>query len=437
MTARRRDGTRVTVEPSLDTLRLLYSDAPLGRRQRVADDLGPLRQTFTRFVEAEERLDPLPPGELSSMFDACIDPARSSDELLGILRALAPGNGRVGYRQVNALVDRMRDRVDGFRAKGGNALDLVPHDHAFGSGGDFCKTTHATTGACIIAAPILPICKTGTTNVTSAHGSLQITRQLGCVEATPSAAQLNMLLSSFGFAFVGLQSLGVPYVQPLRVARRRLWNEGVARLTAVAGSRASRRDRSYAVRTTSVPLDIFKIVSPNAQVLRPTHHSTGVCHASMLPYVLGVYLHLGSQGMIVHGYDGIDELSTASWDRTDLRPNNVVLDVGQAGATVAEVGPEDLGLPRSDLAGLAEEHTVRDGSQSLRDIVAGRVRGPKRDFLVANAAVLLAAGGAVTGTGTGLVDRLRAGARLAEDLVDSGAAQDNFSRLVSALGADG
>lgn len=422
---------------SIEEVRVLYSGAPPAEHRRLAARLGPLEDTFSRFLRAQEHLDPLGHDELEALFDACIDPARSSRQMLDVLRRLAPGNGRVGFREVNFLVDTMRRRVAGHLARSEVPLDLVPHDHAFGSGGDFWKTTHATTGACIISAPVLPVCKTGTTNVTSAHGSLQITRKLGYLEAAPDASRLNRLLSEFGFAFVPLQALGLPYSEPLRVARRLLWEEAVSLLASRLGGEPGAPGWQDVMRTTDVPLDIFKIVSPNAQVLHPVHHSTGVCHASMIPYVLGVYLHLGSEGMILHCYDGIDELSTASSDPDGGAPNNVIVWVGGGEVMITEVGPEELGLDRSGLAGLAEEDSVSAGSECLRDVIAGELRGPKRDFLVANSAALLVAGGKVPASPDGVAGQLREGARLAEDLIDSGAARDNFSNLLHALASHG
>jgi anthranilate phosphoribosyltransferase len=326
-------------------------------------------------------------------------------------------------------VDHLRERVARFAASSGLSLDLAPHDHAFGSGGDFRKTGHATTGACILAAPAVPICKTGTTNVTAEHGSSHVARQLGVLETVPCASRLNRQLASFGFAFVPLPSLGVPYSDALRAARRRLWRDASDALQAATTGPSGWQD---VVRTTDVPLDVFKVVSPNAQVLGPEHHTTGVCHLGMLPYVLGIYLHLGTTGLVVHCYDGVDELSNASSDPRPGAPNNLVVRMGRDQVTIAEVGPEDLGLRRCALDDIAEQPDVRDDAASFLRVLAGAETGPRRDFLVANAALLLVAAERTGAGGGDLAGDLWAGVRASEELIDSGAAHRNYRRLLQA-----
>jgi anthranilate phosphoribosyltransferase len=158
-----------------------------------------------------------------------------------------------------------------------------------------------------------------------------------------------------------------------------------------------------------------------------------VCHLSMVPYVLGIYLHLGSSGLIVHCYDGVDEICTAAAARLGIPANNLVVRVDGDRIMLAECGPEDLGLPRSSLQDLAEEGTVAESSLAQWSILAGEP-GPKRDFLVANAAVMLVAGDAVADSREDLVGALRSAARLAEHLLDSGAAHRNFADLVGTAG---
>jgi anthranilate phosphoribosyltransferase len=415
--------------PKEDVQRL-YSRASRARKHEVLSQLGPLEDVFAHFVENEERVAPLAHRDLITCFNTFFDSACDVATLVKVLKTLAPGNGQIGFRQVLVLVDELRKRVARFIENQETKLDLVPHDHAFGSGGDFSKTLHATTAAAILVAPRLRICKTGTTNVTALHGSSQAMEALGYDSPAFNVQAVNAQLIQYGFAFVALGSLGFPYSPALRAARKMLWEEATTLLQAQ--SRPGEPDWQRVFRDTSIPLDLLKIVSPNAQVLHPRHHSTGVAHLRMLPYVLGIYLHLGSEGIIVHGYDGIDEFSTASSDPSDTAPVNVLVKVEQDQVVLLEIAPEDLGLRRAPLAAIGETALSQE-TETFWQILTGAERGPRRDFVVANGALLLVAGEQVPADGYDLLDQLHAGVRIAERLIDSGVAAQNFQRLLGVL----
>jgi anthranilate phosphoribosyltransferase len=412
-------------------LQALFSEAALIGKQDVLQGLGPLERVFTLFLEYEQRLNPLATRDLLALFDSCSDPAKNAEELRDVLHALAPGNGQIGYRQVNLLTDHLRERVAAFSHKANYPFhQLLPHDHVFGSGGDFCKTIHASTAAAILAAPFIKICKTGTTNVTSYHGSAQAMLEFGYDTRTLSVTQLNNELKNFGFAFIPLSALGFPYSQALKEARGYLWHEAREQLTNICAIGAP--GWQTAMRETAIPLDIFKIVSPNAQVLHPQHHSTGVCHLNMIPYVLSLYLHLNSQGIIVYSYDGIDELTTASSNLDPQNKNNLLIWVRANDIIITECSPEDLGFTRATLHDIAEEENLSATNDDLWQIITGRMRGPKRDFLVANAALLLVAAEYMPASSGDMIDQLRLAVQLIEAQIDSGQAGENFHHVLEA-----
>jgi anthranilate phosphoribosyltransferase len=223
------------------------------------------------------------------------------------------------------IVDNLRTRLRKYLQYKGYTLDLIPHDHAFGSGGDFIKTIHATTSASIVVAPLMTMCKTGTINVTSLHGSDQAMTEIGYNQISIKPYLLKDLLVKYNFAFVSLGDMGLPYSDVLKKARKKLWEKNLEEIN----SRYRPEDNNWqkVVRNLNIPqvIDIFKIVTPNAQILNPVHHSTGVCHLKMIPYIIGVYLHLNSSGIICHCYDGIDEVSNASVTLLGDNPNNLIV----------------------------------------------------------------------------------------------------------------
>jgi anthranilate phosphoribosyltransferase len=411
-------------------LQALYSaEAPLSYKQDVLQGLGPLKHVFTLFLEHEQQLAPMATSELTGLFERCSDQTRSAAELLDVLRQLAPGNGRIGYQQVNILTDHLRKRIAAFLHQNNHAFDqLLPHDHVFGSGGDFCKTIHASTAAAILASPFIKICKTGTTNVTSYHGSAQAMLEFGYDTKKLSINQMNNELERFGFAFVPLSALGFPYSPALKEARGLLWEE--AREVLVRKSEIGGPDWQTAMWETAIPLDIFKIVSPNAQVLNPLHHSTGVCHPHMIPYVLSLFLHLNTQGMIVYSYDGIDELATASSNLDARNHNNLLIWVRADDIIIMECSPEDLGFTRAHLNEIAEEENLSATNHDLWQVITGKERGPKYDFLVANAALLLVAAEYPPASRGDLIERLQAAVQLIKENISSAQAGNNFHQLL-------
>ncbi len=212
---------------SKQDFRLLYSRGFISEKRKILERLGILEQVFEKFIDAENNTEPIKNAELIELFDSCSDNTKNIEELTKTLLKISPGNGTIGFSQVNFLVDYLRKKVWKYLQDKRYNLDLTPHDHAFGSGGDFIKTIHATTHASIIAAPLVTICKTGTGNVTSPHGSSQAMIELGYNHIQVHPSSLKELLASYNFAFVSLADLGFPYSDKLREARKQLWHQNV------------------------------------------------------------------------------------------------------------------------------------------------------------------------------------------------------------------
>ncbi len=416
---------------SKQDLNALYWGDSLEQQQSVLDQLGSLKPVFAQFIANERCLIPLPDLEVIRLFDQCsnlkeisakADRSQIPYELQSILKKLSPGNGKIGFRQVNLLVDHLRAKVQDFVHQNYGRINLIPHDHAFGSGGDFVKTLHATTWASVIAAPLVKICKTGTQNVTSLHGSQQAIAGIQYQEPTLNSDHLNHLLQDYGFVFLSLASFGFPYSNSLRQAREILWKE--ARLLIELNYQKT-RNWQQAVQDSKITIDIMKVVSPNAQVLNPRRHSTGVPHLSMLPYVLGIYLHLGTQGIISHCYDGIDELSNAMSDPKSNQPNNLVIKVETDQIQIAEFFPEDIGLERANLDEIGEESITRE-VKDFWEILVGKQRSSRQDYLLANVAAILVASQEVNHPNADLLSQLQKGVLIGRDLIESQVSYHTF-----------
>jgi anthranilate synthase/phosphoribosyltransferase len=253
-----------------------------------------------------------------------------------------------------------------------------------GTGGDGSGTFNiSTTAAFVVAGAGQPVAKHGNRSVSSRCGSADVLEALGVnLELTPD--QVAACVDEVGIGFL--------FALRLHPAMKH-----------AIGPR-----RELGVRT------IFNLLGPLTNPAGAPAQVMGVYDPAWtepLAQVLGV---LGSQAaFVVHGADGLDELSTTGPNRVsalrDGRVETITLD------------PADLGFARaraSDLSGgSAEENAV-----ITRGILSGTLNGARRDVVVLNAAAALVAGGRSK--------TLREGIRQAKHSLDSGAALQTLDRLI-------
>jgi anthranilate phosphoribosyltransferase len=125
---------------------------------------------------------------------------------------------------------------------------------------------------------------------------------------------------------------------------------------------------------------------------------------------------MGSQGAyVVHGYyetgAGLDELTTTGPSRISWLHNGII--------ESSEFDPAELGFERATLADL-QGSDAETNAQIARDILSGKLTGPKRDVVLLNAAAALSAASG----------DLAQGLARATDSLESGAAADTLRRYV-------
>jgi anthranilate phosphoribosyltransferase len=116
--------------------------------------------------------------------------------------------------------------------------------------------------------------------------------------------------------------------------------------------------------------------------------------------------------MVVHGEDGMDELSTTS--------PTLVWDISPEGVRTYRCEPGELGMARASLRDLAGGDS-EENARIIKDEVLGGRKGPYRDIAVLNAAAAILV--------AGRAGDLREGISLAEGSIDSGAALGKLERL--------
>ncbi|NYE75547.1 anthranilate phosphoribosyltransferase [Microlunatus parietis] len=154
---------------------------------------------------------------------------------------------------------------------------------------------------------------------------------------------------------------------------------------------------------------IFNLAAPLINPARPEHPVIGVADAGRVRMLAETLQRLGRRGLVVHGHDGLDKLTT-----TDV---SEVWIVREDSLQQLVFDPTALGLPRAgptDLRGA----TAAENAERARAVLSGR-RGPLRDAVVLNAAAVIVAGDV---TRTDFETRLEGGIRQAEEAIDRGSA---------------
>lgn len=259
-----------------------------------------------------------------------------------------------------------------------------------GTGGDQIKTFNiSTTAAFIVAGAGVPVAKHGNRSVTSKSGSADVLEKLGLnLNIEPGKVEEAIEKIGIGFMFA-------PVFHPA--------------MKNVAGPR-----KELGIRT------VFNILGPLTNPANARAQVIGVYEASLVEKIAEVLKGLGlEEAMVVHGLDGLDEISTIGITRIAWLRNGEV--------KIMELTPRDLGVKKAspeDIAGLNPE----ESAELTFKILAGLTdRGdPKMDIALINAAAgIIVAGKA---------EDFSYAMELAEESIKSGAAYKKLKELICFCG---
>lgn len=260
-----------------------------------------------------------------------------------------------------------------------SALDIV------GTGGDLHHTFNiSTTAAFIIAGAGAKVAKHGNRSVSSKSGSADVLERLG-VKIDLSPDRVKEIVDAVGVAFM----FAPVFHKSMRFA-------------------ATPR-REVGLRS------VFNILGPLANPAATEYILMGVFDEALVEPLGKVLLNLGIKGgMVVHGLDGLDEVSTTS--------ETLVCEIKDGKIRKYIIRGEDYGLAKAELGMLVGGDSLENSRISL-DILGG-AKGPKRDIVVFNSACALYI--------RGIAKSIDEGVRLAEDSIDSGKALKKLQELIKA-----
>ena len=279
--------------------------------------------------------------------------------------------------EVVGAVRAMRAAMQTIRAPE-NAIDLC------GTGGDGLGTLNVSTAAAfVVAACGVPVAKHGNRNMSSRTGTADVLEQLGVkIDLDPKASEDCLSETGFCFLFAPAYHSAMRHVAPVR--------------------------REIGFRT------VFNLIGPLSNPAGVNYQLMGVFAEEWIEPLAHVLAELGTKrAWLVHGADGIDEISIAAPTHVAVLDNGVV--------TRREVAPEDAGIARATLSTI-EGGNASDNAQAIRLLLAGEP-SPFRDIVLLNATAALVI--------AGKADDLKSGTALAADAIDAGRAEDVLARVVA------
>ena len=318
---------------------------------------------------------PLNLAQACQAFEIMMSGDATPAQIGGFLMALRVRGETVD--EITAAASVMREKVLRVDAPDG-AIDTC------GTGGDASGTFNISTAAAfVVAACGVPVAKHGNRALSSKTGSAEVLMALGVnIETSPELVSECVRKAGLGFMMAPRHHGAMKHVGPTRV--------------------------ELGTRT------IFNLLGPLSNPAGTKRQLIGVFAKQWVEPLAQVLGNLGAErAWVVHGSDGLDELTTTG-------PSYVAaLENGQVRSF--DIHPADAGLDLAqpvDLLGGDSEANAN----AIRDLLAGH-KGAYRDIVLLNAAAALIVAGKAAD--------LKAGAALGADAIDNGKAALVLERLIA------
>ena len=261
-----------------------------------------------------------------------------------------------------------------------------------GTGGDKIKTFNISTAAAfVVAGSGIALAKHGNRSVTSKSGSADVLERLGLnLKMEPETVQVTIEKVGVGFMFAPAFHPAMKYaIQPRR---------------------------EIGIRT------VFNVLGPLTNPASANAQLLGVYDKQLTAPLAYALSKLGcEEAMVVHGLDGLDEVSTVG--------KTAIAWLKQGGVVTIETSPNDFGVKKariSDVKGTNPE----ESAEILFQILTGQCpfNDPKTEIVLVNSAAGIIVGGKAEDFSYGM--------ELARESIESGAAYKKLKALIPASGGD-
>lgn len=329
---------------------------------------------FAEWLEKLRRHEDLTDTDAAAAMGLIMDGQAEPAHIAGLLMALALKGERP--REMVGFARAMRARAVALPQPVGDVFDTC------GTGGDGAHTFNVSTAAAIVLASCgVRVAKHGNRAVSSRCGSADVFETLGvALDAPPERVVQTLLDANLAFFFAPAWHPSMKHAGPTR--------------------------RELGVRTA------FNLLGPLTNPAGATRQLVGVSrpeHTELLARTLGL---LGTErAWVVHGADGLDELSTTGFTK--------ISEYHEGAVRTFYLHPADVGLPvataESLVGGTAEENAAL-----IERLLEGQTGAP-RDIVLLNAGAGLLIAGAASSVKDGIT--------MAGEAIDSGRARATLQTL--------
>lgn len=280
--------------------------------------------------------------------------------------------------EITGFAEKMREHATNIYPSAKNLVDTC------GTGGDVSGTFNISTVSALVAAGAgVIVAKHGNRSVSSRCGSADLLEALGVkVDLEPKKVEECINQVGIGFIFAPNFHKAMKFAMSTR--------------------------KEIGIRT------VFNILGPLTNPACAGAQVLGVYNPDLTEVMATVLKNLGTkQALVVHGMDGLDEISISDQTKISLLQNGEV--------KTAFIKPEDFNLVRvkkEELLGGA----VAENVEIALKILKNEEKGAKRQVVLLNAAAAIFVGGKV--------DEIKAGMKLAQESIDSGAAYKKLEELI-------
>jgi anthranilate phosphoribosyltransferase len=331
---------------------------------------------FAGLIEKLMRREDLTSDEAAWAMDEIMEDRAADAQIAGFLIGLAMKG------------ERPPEIVGLARAMRAHAVQMSrPYDRVFdtcGTGGDRSGTFNISScAAVVVAACGVRVAKHGNRSVSSLSGSADVFEALGVrVSAPPAVVERCLAEAGIGFFFAPTFHPSMRHANPTR--------------------------RALGVRTA------FNLLGPLTNPAGATRQIVGVPRPEFTELIARALLLLGSErAWVVHGADGIDEISTTGYTK--------VSECRAGAVNTFYLHPSDIGLPKTSPASI-QGGSAHDNARIIEAVLNGE-RGAARDIVLLNAGAALFVAGEARSVEDGMLRAARA--------IDSKDARKTLDRLIS------
>jgi len=335
---------------------------------------GPVPKLFTELLEKVVRHEDLTEGEAAGAMREVMEGRAPAASLAALLAALVMKGERPA--EIVGFARTMREHSVKLAASPGEVFDTA------GTGGDRSGTFNISSAAAVvIAAAGVKVAKHGNRSVSSRCGSADVFEQLGVnIAASPAVVERTLQDANIAFFF--------------------------ARTFHPSMKHAAQTRQELGIRTA------FNLLGPLTNPAGARRQIVGVPRSELTELLARALLMLGSErAWVVHGADGIDEISTTGYTK--------VSECRDGAVHTFYIHPADFGVAKASTAALQGGDAARN-AEIVREVLSGKA-GPSRDVVLLNAGAGLFVAGRASSVREGLGQAAKA--------IDQGAAQATLDRM--------